>query len=209
LVGSVTEAVEPDSRKEVRKADHYSFHKLSAPWGALPPPPPPPQRATASTTPPDDKKPAEEHRHPPRAGSDDDRLQTLRSYRKARGLCVRCAERWQPGHKCAPALQVHALQEVWNLCQEEFSELEEQDSPAEPAHQVFMMLSSAAVSAQPAQRTMQFQGSIGGLSVVILVDSGSSNSFISTTVADQLTGVRQLQSPGSVAVACGSPSAGD
>jgi hypothetical protein len=75
------------------------------------------------------------------------------------------------------------------LCQEEFSELDEHDSTAEPAHQVFMMLSSAAVSAQSAQRTMQLQGSIGGQSIIILIDSGSSNSFLSSTVAAQLSGI--------------------
>lgn len=46
----------------------------------------------------------------------DDKLATLRSYRKARGLCVRCGEKWAPGHRYAPVPQVHALQEVWAVC---------------------------------------------------------------------------------------------
>ncbi|CAD6226996.1 unnamed protein product [Miscanthus lutarioriparius] len=38
----------------------------------------------------------------------------------ARGLCMRCGKKWHQGHKCSPAIQLHALQEVWNLCEELF-----------------------------------------------------------------------------------------
>jgi hypothetical protein len=50
---------------------------------------------------------------------------------------------------------------------------------------------------------MQLQGSIGGQSIIILIDSGSSNSFLSSTVAAQLSGVRRLHSPILVQVADG------
>lgn len=44
-----------------------------------------------------------------------DRVATLKSYRRARGLCDRCAEKWTPGHKCATTVQLHAIEEVWDL----------------------------------------------------------------------------------------------
>lgn len=31
----------------------------------------------------------------------DDRLSSLKSYRKAKGLCFKCGEKWSPSHKCA------------------------------------------------------------------------------------------------------------
>lgn len=34
----------------------------------------------------------------------DNKLSTLRAYHKARGLCIHCADKWSPGHKCAPQL---------------------------------------------------------------------------------------------------------
>ena len=51
---------------------------------------------------------------------------------------------------------------------------------------------------------MQFTGSIAERSVQILVDSGSSHSFISAAVATSLPGLRSLQFPMVVRVADGS-----
>lgn len=61
----------------------------------------------------------------------DDRFSTLRNYRRARGLCVRCGEKWAPGHKCPPVPQLHVLQEIWDVCQAEF---EAPDSPESLFH---------------------------------------------------------------------------
>lgn len=30
----------------------------------------------------------------------EDKLSTLKAYRRARGLCFKCGEKWGPGHKC-------------------------------------------------------------------------------------------------------------
>ena len=50
-----------------------------------------------------------------RASSPADRVASLKSYRRAQGLCDRCAEKWFPGHKCASTVQLHAIEEVWDL----------------------------------------------------------------------------------------------
>jgi hypothetical protein len=42
----------------------------------------------------------------------DDKLRALRQYHRARGLCEKCAERWFNGHKCAPTVQLHAIEEL-------------------------------------------------------------------------------------------------
>lgn len=44
-----------------------------------------------------------------------DKLDSLRRYRRARGLCDKCAEKWSFGYKCAAAAQIHAMEEVWEL----------------------------------------------------------------------------------------------
>ena len=77
------------------------------------------------------KRPPEDRRPDFHRVSLDDKLQSLCSYKKARGLCMRCGEKWHQGHKCSPALQLHALQEVWDLCEELFTETEssEPDTP--------------------------------------------------------------------------------
>jgi hypothetical protein len=205
------EAVEPGRRRDFRRTDGSPFSKPHPTKGALPLPPPPPSPGAQAV--PDGKKPLDAVRGIPKPPTVEDKLQTLRSYRKARGLCIRCGERWQPGHKCAPVIQLHALQEVWNLCQDAFKLPEASDAQATPtepevattaaAHQLFL-LSSAAVSAQPSSQTMQLKGTIGDQEVLILVDSGSSHSFISSTLASNLLGVQSLSSPVSVLVADGS-----
>jgi hypothetical protein len=45
----------------------------------------------------------------------DNKLGALKAYRRARGLCDCCAEKWHRGHTCNATVQLHALQEVWDL----------------------------------------------------------------------------------------------
>lgn len=123
--------------------------------------PPPPRRPPATLEAPDAKRPT------PKMASIDDKLSTRRSYRQARGLCIRCGNKWALGHRCAPVPQVHALQEVWDLCAAAFQEddvFDPQEPEPEPTNQeqVFMLLSAAAVSGLASPRTMQFKGTLMG-----------------------------------------------
>jgi hypothetical protein len=185
------EALEPGHRRDFKKSDSSVFSKTATIKGALPMPPPAP-------CPTDDKKQGR------RGASVDDRLSALRNFRKARGLCIRCGDKWAPGHKCPTELQLHALQEVWNLCQEDFQDEEpEPTSPDESEHQAFMLLSAAALSGSAHPRTLQLQGSLAGHEVLILVDSGSSHSFLSSATASKIPGCVPLRSPVTVTVADG------
>lgn len=40
---------------------------------------------------------------------------------------MRYGEKWHQGHKCAPVLQLHTLQEVWALYQDAFSDIDSSD----------------------------------------------------------------------------------
>jgi hypothetical protein len=50
-----------------------------------------------------------------KANSSEDKLRALRQYYRARGLCDKCAEKWSYGHRCASIVQLHAMQELWEL----------------------------------------------------------------------------------------------
>lgn len=123
---------------------------------------------------------------------------------------MRCGEKWAPGHRCAPQVQLHVLKEVWNLCESCLVEDEDSQaavsSPEDPStsHQLCLLLSSAAMSDTSSPRTIQLQGSIAGLPITILVDSGSTHSFLSSSVAAKLSGVQPLPQPVPVRVADGS-----
>jgi hypothetical protein len=44
-----------------------------------------------------------------------EKLSALRQYRRAKGLCDLCAEKWSRDHKCAPTVQLHVVQELLEL----------------------------------------------------------------------------------------------
>jgi len=72
------------------------------------------------------------------------------------------------------------------------------------SEQLFMSLSEAAVSGLEVPKMMKFQGQIQGKQVLILVDSGSSHTFVNTEVAVELQGISALINPVGVQVADGS-----
>jgi hypothetical protein len=96
------EVLDQGTRKDFKCSEASPFTRTTTIKGALPLPPAPwrPLQEPADKCP--LLKPA----------NVDDKLATLQNYRKARGLCIRCGEKWVPGHRCAPVPQVHALQEV-------------------------------------------------------------------------------------------------
>jgi hypothetical protein len=108
---------------------------------------------------------------------------------------------------------LHALQEDWELCQAEFElpidDPATEQSASDPQYsetqgQFFMALSAVAILGNLAPLTMQFSGSLAGKGVLILVDSWSSHSSVSSSVASSLTGAVPLPVPMVVRVADGS-----
>jgi hypothetical protein len=94
------------------------------------------------------------------------------------------------------------VQELWELLQvdqeiDSFSECSESD------YQVHMLLSKEVVAMGGTSRTLKFLGSIQGHEVVILIDSGSSNSFMNEKLAPILMDISQLSRPVRVHVANG------
>lgn len=77
-------------------------------------------------------------------------------------------------------------------------------SPGEnSSEQLFLAISKSAVSGVPTARTIRFLGTIAGVPVQILVDSGSSSSFISISLAAQLRHEDSILVSSSVQVAGG------
>jgi hypothetical protein len=69
--------------------------------------------------------------------------------------------------------------------------------------QVHMILSQEVVSVVTTSKTLKFMGNLQGHYVVILIDSGSSHSFVNATLAAELSDVSALHKPLSVQVANG------
>ena len=120
-------------------------------------------------------------------------MASLRAHHHARGLCELYSEKWIRGHKCAATVQLHAMQEIW-----EVFNLEDVDFASKPPsensldNQLLLTISQDLVSGSVGPKTMQFQELIQGIPVLILVDSGSTNSFISSSAVQQLSDIFAL-----------------
>ena len=95
-----------------------------------------------------------------RARSTDDKWAALKAYRRAQGLCQRCVEKWSRDHKCAPSVELHVLQELLEAFNPADDTISSPEVPSSPNDQLFLALSSAAVTGQASVRTLCMKGSI-------------------------------------------------
>lgn len=51
-----------------------------------------------------------------------DKVATLRAFRRAKGLCHTCGEKWSCDHRCGPTVQLHVIEEVLQLFSDEVPE---------------------------------------------------------------------------------------
>ena len=189
------EVLDRDKKRDFRRIDSSSSTRHHAP-SPLPLPLPP--RG--------DKPQLQQSVEPGHSKHLDEKMAALRAYRRARGLCIKCAEKWSRDHKCPESVQLQVMQELYDLFQLEEECTDEMVEPQQqsPSEQLFMSLSEAAVSGLEVPKMMKFQGQIQGKQVLILVDSGSSHTFVNTEVAAELQGISALVNPVGVQVADGS-----
>ncbi|XP_048528005.1 uncharacterized protein LOC125507475 [Triticum urartu] len=196
LQEEVVEALRRDERRHPALPPSSQGGR-AIPRMALPLPPPPSaiarQGGTAS-----ESRPPETTRTPP----NDDKLATLRAYRRAKGLCFTCGERWSREHRCAPTVQLHIVEELIEMLQGPAQPTPSTEST--PSEADCCVLSQAAVDGAEAPTTMRLHGWVQGKEVLMLVDSGSSHSFVSAALATHLQGVKPAHRALSVRVANGS-----
>lgn len=113
----------------------------------------------------------------------EDKLATLRAQRRAQGLCMKCGEKWGRNHKCSDKVSLHVLEEIMAIMPEDTSiaSLSEESSEEE-----FFSLSQAAAVGIQGRKTIKLTGLINSQEILILIDSGSSSTFISEKAAATL-----------------------
>lgn len=168
------------------------------PRGAYPLLPPPRQDYKAPLPVADDKRGTEAAR----TSTSPDKHDALKRYRMARGLCKICAEKWFKGHKCNPSVQLHAVEELWALLSDVDVTEGNLTSPPE-APQLYLALSRDAFLGSAGPKTMKLQGQLQGKDAIILIDLGSSHSFLNSRLAAELSGISALPNPMKVTVANG------
>jgi hypothetical protein len=130
----------------------------------------------------------------------DSKMLTLKQYRRTMGLCYKCGSKWSRDHKCAPEV-LHAVQDIWSGYPDDEEDIV--DDQSMPTESICLAISHSAVSGAPAPRTIQFIGTMQGLPLTFLIDLGSTSSFVSTTIVQQLSSQTVTPHSGSVSVAGG------
>lgn len=193
-------------RREFTKSDGVGLYRQSNRGNPLPLPPPPPGGASAMKT--KMYTPAEDKRFTPatRSKVDEDKLSMLRAYRKAKGLCFKCGERWGHTHKCSTSVPLHLVEEMWALVQEEelvHADLTHESRDQENSDEQLMAISRQAVRGSEGRKTIRLKASVHCQEVLMLVDSGSSASFISSHLMGLFPGVQKMNQPITVKIADG------
>ena len=98
--------------------------------------------------------------------------------RRSRGLCFNCDERFLPGHRCK---QLFVIEGIYTDEGEEEEPLNTGETEEEEP-----IISLHALTGSPNPQTMHVRGSLGKVGVTVLMDSGSTHSFINPKVVHRL-----------------------
>lgn len=131
----------------------------------------------------------------------DEKLAALMAYRKAKGLCFKCGLKWGSAHQCPDSVPLSVVEEIWqmlSLDDHNNTHSEESDSGDD-----LVAVSDQAIKGTSGGKTIKLQASIPQFPALILVDSGSSHSFISEQFATNLPDWSVLANPIKVKVADG------
>lgn len=135
----------------------------------------------------------------------EDRVASLKAYRRSKGLCFVCGERWGRDHKCATTVHLHVVHELLEALQSE-SYSENNTSPEGTKEQdegTLMAISQQALWGTESSKSIRLRGWIQGTEILMLVDSGSSYSFIDTEIGSTLSVITNLRQPVIVKIADG------
>jgi hypothetical protein len=135
-------------------------------------------------------------------GRPDDKLEALRTFRRSKGLCFTCGEKWSKTHKCLANVPLHVIEELLEVLQIQDSPDTTSNQSSESDEDTVMLLGNSAGLASR-KKSFRLQGTIGKHQLLILVDSGSVSSFISHELADRLQCTRKHMSRSTFVVANG------
>jgi hypothetical protein len=126
----------------------------------------------------------------------------LRDYRRAHNLCFKCGEKFDPTHQCAKkqGAELHAItteDSPVQISEEVLNMLEMQDI----AEAQQLSLSIHALAGTDSGDTIRLRATVGDQSLLILVDSGSTGSFLNAAMLPRLRCAAQTTTPVSVKLA--------
>lgn len=119
----------------------------------------------------------------------------LKEYRRENNQCFRCGEKYAPGHVCAkttvPLATVHSMEtQGQEILSDEVLDAVEQQEVALAA----LQLSVCALAGTDGPSSIRLRACIGNQTILILIDSGSSHSFLDASLLTRI-GVQPTTMP--------------
>ncbi|XP_004971882.1 uncharacterized protein LOC101768429 [Setaria italica] len=132
------------------------------------------------------------------------KFDSMKAMLRAKGLCFKCREKFGPNHKCPEHVSLHIVEEMWEAFQleQEGQETVTSDTSSD-VDEILMQLSEATQEGTTHKKTMRLIGTIQNQQVLLLVDSGSSNTFISKKMVQALNCPMQAVASTQVVIADG------
>ena len=130
-------------------------------------------------------------------------LATLCAYRRARGLCFKCGERWGHDHTCPATIQMHVLEELLDFVGVSVTDEQEEYLQQDELEETALAISLQAFNGNDAATLIQLSAKVQNTGVSVLVDSGSSTSFINARLTEGVEGISALSRPARVKIANG------
>lgn len=117
----------------------------------------------------------------------EDRLESLKSFRRLKGLCFTCGDRWSKTHKCRDQIPLHIIEELVEVLPISDEQADGGSDGDTDSDDLILLASTADLpSAAGRKHTIRLQGAVGKHQILILIDSGSVSSFISSAFAQKL-----------------------
>lgn len=138
-----------------------------------------------------------------RAVPDNRKIAALRAFCRARGLCFKCGERWGKDHTCPISVQLHIVEELLSMLNTADDCAEEIPDSTVSEEENLCILSCHALDGSLDLGVIQLHAWLQGQEVLILVDSGSSTSFVDQGLLPKLSGIQFLPKSYQVKVANG------
>lgn len=138
----------------------------------------------------------------------EDKFSAIKAYRRANGLCYKSGDKWSPNnHTCSNSVPLHLVEEIWAIMNEEEDTevLNSIDSENQmgSSQEHLMAISKQAIDGTETKKTIRLKGFLGNQEVIMLIDSGSSASFISDKVVSSVAPIQILAQQVKVKVADG------
>lgn len=103
--------------------------------------------------------------------SGEDKLSALKNYRRSKGLCFKCGEKWGPNHKCPTSVSLSAIEDFWK-CIADYDEVENASVEDESNSGVDLMaILVQALNGIEGSKTIRLRGYLQGREVFMLIDS--------------------------------------